>query len=370
MPDTLSSSSGSLARTTGVTLVIIVAIAAVDLFLAKMERVEAAGEATRLFNEGQMLSKQGRNSEAIDRLKNALSMERTNRVYRLALADALAAGGRLDEAESHLSDMLRDDPTDAAANLSMARVLTKQSRLDMAISYYHRAIYGKWASNPGQNQVMARFELVDLLAKEGAKQELLAELLPLQDEPEADLRSRRVGQLFLAAGSPAHAAEVFRRILAAHPQDTDAIAGLGETKYARGDCQAAQSDFKAALRLRPNDRHLLDRLHACDEVLELDPIRRGLSAQERYKRSVHLLELTRDRVTKCVPNSASDQMRDLLRDADKATRESIPFSRESEAAESNLDLAFRFWQVGKSDCGQGLASSDEPLALVLAKIGQ
>src|ERR1051326_49740 len=108
---------------------IIFAIAAlfvVDTFLARMERAEVRGGARRLFLEGSMLMQQGRLGDAIERFKDAVSGERENREYRLALADALVAHQNFPEARTVLAALLEQDSTDAQANLELARVLAQQ----------------------------------------------------------------------------------------------------------------------------------------------------------------------------------------------------------------------------------------------------
>jgi tetratricopeptide (TPR) repeat protein len=358
-------------RTLALTLLAIAMLFATDVFLAKTERTEARTEAVRLFAEGQLLTQQGRGSDAIERFKDATSMERTNREFRLALADALLLAGRSGESEHALNDLLEKDSTDGAANLSMARVLVKQGMMPEAISFYHRAIYGQWASNPAANRVKTRFELIDLLARLNAKEELLAELLPLQDEAPADIENRkRIGRLFIAAGSPSHAADVFRDILRRHPQDPDAFAGLGDADFARGNYQTAQGEFLTALRLKPEDQNIRQRLDACSQVLMLDPTRRGLTASERYHRSIQLLELTLNQVSKCAANSSTEGVRDLVNEAGKAAKRPASQSRQSEATEANLDLAERLWQIRKRECREALAGSEDPLTLVLAKVAQ
>ena len=145
---------------------------------------------------------QGRSADAIEHLNDAVSIERDNREYRLALADALLAAGRFGDAESTLDDLLQQDSTDGATNLMMARVMVREGKVTQGISYYHRAIYGRWTSKPAENRVAARFELVDLLVQQNDKEDLLAELLPLQEEAPRDLATReKIGHLFIVAGA-------------------------------------------------------------------------------------------------------------------------------------------------------------------------
>ncbi len=56
------------------------------------------------------------------------------------------------------------------------------------------------------------------------------------------------------------------------------------------DYRGAQRAFKTALRLNAADSNAATRLELVEQVLELDPTLRGLSAAERYRRSQKVME--------------------------------------------------------------------------------
>ena len=172
----------SFLGTFGLVFLAIAALFVVDTFLAKTERAESLVEAARLFEQGRVLMQRGENAEAIERIKDAISIERGNRDYLRTLAQAQFAAGKTADAESTLTELLQSDSTDGLASLIMARVLVKEERFAEAISYFHRAIYGRWNEDAAENRLRARFELIDLLAQRDSKEELLAELLPIQDQ--------------------------------------------------------------------------------------------------------------------------------------------------------------------------------------------
>jgi Tfp pilus assembly protein PilF len=335
---------------------------AIDTFLAKTERTEDHIEGVRLFDKGQQLMQQGRNAEAIDPLKGAVAIERTNRDYRLALAQAQLAAGETADAETTLNEILQKDSTDGPANLAMARVQAKEGKADDAISYYHRAIYGHWSGPAETSRLQVRFELIDVLAKRGAREELLAELLPVQEEAPDDVATRlRLGQLYLTAGSPVRASPIFRDILRKDPQNGDAYAGLGEAEFDGKNYRTAREDFEAALRLKPDDQNASRGRDLCNQILMLDPTQRGLSVAERYRRSLKLVQLSLDEVASC----AQDQ--GLLDQARKVLKQPVSVARLADASEDNLNLAEQLWDVHKRDCK---STPDRALALVIAKIAQ
>jgi tetratricopeptide (TPR) repeat protein len=361
-------------RFLGTLILVFVAIAglfAVDTFLASVERNEGQAEARRLLRQGQRLVEQGRDAEAINRFRSALSVARGNQEAQLALAKALLAVGRLADAETLLKEMLQRNATDGAANLTMARVLVQEGRTAEATSYYHQAIYGRWRQDAAANRVKVRFELIDLLVRRGAKREVLAELLPLQDEAPQDLRTRmRIARLYLLAGSPSRAIGLFREVLLRQPQDSDAYGGLGEAEFALGNYRAARTDFQAALRLNPADEHLRKRLALCEDVLALDPTQRGLIGAERYRRSLKLIELASDGMSRCVGTPPSASARDLATRAQQALKRRASPARQDAVTETNLELAEQLWDARMKECRQGPSDSEEPLALVMARLAQ
>jgi tetratricopeptide (TPR) repeat protein len=366
-----STPESSIVRTFSLVFFAMAALFATDTFLAKLEESESRTEGSRLFKEGQSLAQEGRYLQAIDRFRGAVSITRDQRDYQLALAQVLLAAGKLPDAEAVSNQLLQRDSTDGAANLTMAHVLVKQGKIEDATSYYHRAIYGRWKEDGTEQRVKVRLELVDLLASHDAKQELLAELLPLQDASGIETAVRmRIARLYLAAGSPSRASEMFQAILREQPQDPDAYAGLGDAEFAKGNYRAARSDFQTALKSNPENPEIRQRLELANQVLLLDPAQRGLSSSERHRRSVRLVELAMDSLKQCVGLPAPQSVQNAIDDAQNALKRRVRAQQESDAAEANLDLAEELWKIRRNACKQPETTAEKPLTLVLAKLAQ
>lgn len=361
----------SLFRTLFFVAIAAASLVLIDSVLARTEHRETAAEAARFYRDGQRLIQQGKYDDAADAFRSAIANARDNANYPLALGQALLAAGQLDEAGATLTDLLKADSMAGAPNLAMARVFAKQGQFEEAAFYYHRAIYGQWQVDAPGNRVRTRFELADLLARRNSKPELLAELLPLQDQASPDAATQtKLARLFLTAGSPARAAAIFRDLERANPQDPEPHEGLGDAEFALADYTAAQSAFIAALRLRPDDRASARGLELCNQVLNLDPMRRGLGAQERYQRSVHVLQLVADRIGQCLTPARAAALTDLLNAVNTALKSLVPTAGQSDAVEANLDLANKLWQAERITCTSAIPAADQPLQLVLAKSAQ
>jgi len=360
----------SFVRTFGLVFLAIVVLSVADEFLARLETMETQIEASHFFNQALALMQQGDNAAAIGRIQDAIASERNNRSYLRTLAEAQLAAGDTAASESTLSQLLQSDSTDAHSNLILARVLEKEDRFDTAVVYYHRAIYGHWDQDQPINRMHARFELINLLAQRGDKEALLSELLPAREAAPHDAKTQIwLGQLFLQAGSATQAADLFRGIIHDDPMDAQAHAGLGEAEFARGDYRGADREFQTALRLAPGDAAIRQRLDLASELLALDPSLRGLTPDERFQRSLKLVQLTLDDARQCAGANPSPDLQPLLEKADGALKAKINAAHQSEAAESDLDLAEQLWQARRKDC-KLLPDANSPLALVLARLAQ
>ncbi|MEO8561296.1 MAG: tetratricopeptide repeat protein [bacterium] len=286
-------------------LVTIVIFLFVDTWLARVDREESRAHAASLYAEGRELLAAHKTAESRDRFASAVAIERTNVSYEVGLAEATLADGHATEAGRTLQSVLDRAETDGAANLLMARVLVREGRPEEATSFYHRAIYGRWRSDSLTQRIRTRFELIELLARRHSQAELLAELLPIQDDSPDSLALRmRVGHLFIQAGSPARGADIFRKVLRESPDDADAYVGMGEAALALGNFRTARTDLAAAARLRPGDMAIANRLLLADTTLALDPTQRGLGEREREARARRLLAISLGFHLRCVSGTA------------------------------------------------------------------
>lgn len=354
--------------TFAVILAAIVGLLLFDTALAKVDVTERKAYAAREFGKGEGLIAEGRNEQAIEHLRTAATLDGDNSVYGVALAQAILGDGRPAEAEQLLLPLLERNETDGATNLAMARVLAKERKLDEAKSYYHRAIYGRWPVGADKSRTAARFELIDLLARSNARQELLAELLPIQDDSTNDVAQRkRIAHLFVVAGSPARAVVIFRELLRRDSRDADSFVGLAEAALSLGDFATARTDLLAAQKLMPGDSSSLQpRMALTDSVIALDPTQSGLSLPEQVRRSKNLLKMTLASARSCLAAQAPQVAAAL----DSATLlvSSASAAGQAQSIEQTLSLAEQLWGLRRSRCAR--EAQDGALALIHGRITQ
>jgi Flp pilus assembly protein TadD len=342
---------------------------AFDLFLARIDQRESAARADSEYESGLAALRARRPSDASDHFETAVGIERTNVNYALALGEALLQEGRTADAEATLRSLLERAENDGAVNLTMAHVMVREGRIEDAKAYLHRAIFGRWAADSVERRKQTRFELIDLLATRGPPRELLAELLPFEDVPPDSIAlRRRLGTLFILAGSPVRAAAMFREVLRRDSTDGEAYAGLGEAAIAAGNLRTARADLAEAVRLRPDDAVARRRLALVDTVLAFDPTAMGIEASERLSRSRALLARVVAVVSTCAGPTARtlDSARALLTPAtQRAGRRRVNSDAD---ADRLMQAVGDVWAIRTAACDS--ATHDDVLRLLVARTSQ
>ena len=366
-PPPTATTSEFIATLTGI-IAAIVLLLLFDTALAQIDSRERKAYAAKEFRAAEALMSSGRTRDAIDHLRSAASLDADNTAYGTALAQAILSDGRPAAAEQMLLPLIERKPADGGANLAMARVLVKQNRVDEAKFYYHRAIYGLWPDQPATRRAAVRLELIDLLARTNARQELLAELLPMQDDSSNTLAMRkRIAHLFVVAGSPTRAISTFRDLLRRNPRDADAYLGLAEAALATGDFSTARADLVAASRLLPGDSSIIKRMVLIDSVIAIDPTQRGLSLGEQSRRTRNLLQKTLASLKSCLGTQAPE-VGIALDSAERMLVAPALTPSQGQNVEANLSLAEQLWGLRSTRCKPD--GVDEALALVHERIAQ
>ena len=214
-------------------------------------------------------------------------------------------------------------------------------------------------------------ELANLLAEHGNKQELLSELLLLQNEAGDDSATeKKTAQLFLSAGSAPRAAEIYRKLAREAPDDSQVNEDLGLAEVLLGNYRAARNAFWRALELHSDSASIRTELAVVAKLSDLDPTSRRLSSAEKFRRSVEILDMTRDSLNSCLSNRhVPDNLKPLLESADRLKSEKIKGQPSNETSEARLDLAEKLWASRGEVCSEAPRPED-PLPVLMKKLAQ
>jgi tetratricopeptide (TPR) repeat protein len=336
----------------------IAAIGVLDVFLARAESTEVHKEAQGYYRKGAELLASGRTSDAVEPLQRAYTLERRNRQYQLAYAEALIGGGRHEAAAAVLDEVVRQSPNDGKANLLLAHLTRSRNDFSDEAAYYHRAIYGVWDRDTAAHVNKVRLEWIRELAARGDRKLLLGELLPLQAETQDFGVLRELAHYFLVAGSPMRSAELYRALIETHSDDAVLQTELGQAEAATGEYAAAQRAYLRAFRMNPGDASIRHEMQLVSALSAIDPTPRRLPSREKYSRSVRILRLVRDSASACGSQSAE------LAEAERMVNLKHA-DTSNEAAEQVLQLAESLWRKHPASC-----AAPEVLPVLMQKLAQ
>ncbi len=270
---------------------------------AAANRRTAQADASRWHQIGAAQLAAGDPSGALAAFRRASLVDRDNRTYRFALADALRRSGDDAAALDVLRRLRESVPEDVAVNASLARLEAARGSVEDAVRYYQTAILGLWQPARIDERRALRVELIEFLLAHGAPERALAEALKLSGEiPDEAADHVRAGQLLRRAGSPARAEAQFSAALRRDPRDPAALAGAGEAAFATGEYEHARDYLRRISGGTGNERLAISQL-----VLDIDPLLPRLTARERDRRLARAVDELQARAAGCANAAAVQQ---------------------------------------------------------------
>jgi tetratricopeptide (TPR) repeat protein len=318
-------------------------------------------------DKAEQLARAGQLNAATEEFRRALIFSPDNTDYRLSLATALLNEGRLNEAQSHLEQLQQEDPNNTQINLALARTAVRQKKWNLAIEYYQRTVYEYWPQSQIPKRHAARWELVDLLAQQNRRNEIVAELIQLYASAPPDVAERlRIGSMLLKYGATSESAQIFQDLVKRAPQNSEVHRGMAQVNFAERDYVAARHGFQRALRINSADTASRDGLAQTNAVIDMNGSLPGISSAERVRRSENLL----NRVLADVERCSGERMADRAADFD-AARQLLSLKTSTPNDDRTLALqtmAQKLWALRQPLCGSN-AAPDKPVELILAGLG-
>lgn len=358
-----------------VRLLVLCGIAVLAFFftrsVAARNRASQATTAAFWYQKGRVALQAGNGESALESFRKSTAKDHNNRVYQLALAEALQASHQDEQARQLLLRLREATPEDPTINLQLARLAGRNHQVASATRYYHSALYGVWTGETAESERRrVRLELIRFLLANQERRLSLSELLAFsRDLPEDPAAYAETGELFLQADDPARALAHFQHALKLAPRRNDALLGAGQAAFSAGNYAQAR-DYLSALGPGPEAERAQPQLEVAKLVLANDPLARGLAAEERGNRVLALFDNAFGRAQACVPSleAASSRFRELLPQA-VALRPSLrpaKLTRDSELVSSTLKLAYELEEENEQSCDAS-TSLDRALLAIGAK---
>jgi tetratricopeptide (TPR) repeat protein len=366
-PDVRSGGSRIVRRE--VLLLVIIAVAAVPLYLftfrmAEVNRQRNSGIAAALYRQAQRQLSARDITGAIESLRQAVTNDRNDRRFTLALATTLAEAGQDEEARNALLRLRDATPEDPNINLQLARLAARQGDLAEATRYYHHSLYGIWTgADVEARRRDVRVELIRLLISKGERNQALGELLVMSSEaPNTASDQVDLARQFEAVGDSARALEHFLAAAGVEPTSFEALRGAGEMAFRIGDYRAAAKYLSQALARAPDAEtaSVAGLLNVAQLVDTMDPLAPRISSAERVRRLSVALELVSARLAACSyaekRNGAYGPLQMEKLQGEAATmRDALTMSalrRDPELLRVGTDLVFSIEETAASWCGE------------------
>lgn len=347
---------------------------AVTGVLVKQYHARERALARQWYARGEDKLRHGNPADAIPDFRTALFHSEVDPDYQLQLAQALVASGHEEEARTYLIRLWEGDPASGPVNLELARLAEREAKVADVISYYHNAIDGVWRNESPSTPEDLRKQLCEYLISHGRRADAMAELVALSSVTPNDARPlSEVADLFLKAQDYDSALKEYLRALRLDRRQPAAWAGAGKAAFMMGDYIAARHYLDGALARNPHDAASFQLRDIADEVIEIDPFDRRISAQERRRRAVLDFNHALAQLTACAKTqnidlktaSGPSGLQALYVAAMKIkpqVRESA-LRRNPDLLDSAMSLVFQIEQVITQKCGVS-GSMDRALLLI------
>jgi tetratricopeptide (TPR) repeat protein len=346
----------------GVIFMVLILLFVITGFAVRFYHRLERGLAQGWYSHGEAELKAGNAGAALGDFRNALFYWQDNALYRLRLAQALAATGRLQQASAYLLNLREREPGNGTVNLELARLAVRQHAVSEALRYFHDAIYGEWDNDAVGQRRAVRLELVEFLLDSDQKAAARAELIALATDlpPDAELQTK-VGALLLDVAEYDDALRLFHQALAVGPRWAPALAGAGECYFQMGNYAQAQRYLARAVQQDPHLTRAAGMLHTAQAVLNLDPFNRRLSNQERARRARQAFDQAMTRLEACATQrgidlkaAGGDPLQTLYAQATTLRRRVLQrsLSRDSELLSNTMDLVFEIEKAASQGCGE------------------
>jgi len=337
--------------------------------LSRAFHAQQAALADRWFGRGVADLKAKRYDIAVLDFRSALRYSRDDYSCQLDLAQALMGQGKTNEAHAYLINLWDRQPENGFVNLELARIAARQGETDKALRYYHNAIYATWPDDQEASRRFTRLELIEYLLKINAKAQAQAELIALEANigRDAGLQAQ-LGDLFVRTQDYEHGLAAYRLSLKSEPHNHAALAGAGLAAFNLGQYPVAERYLQEAIAADPEDAASAAQLKTVEDVLLMDPLRRGVSASERARTVMEDFEVAGSRLKSCLTPTSSPQLPSLQTLAGNWEKMKPRLServlrRDPDLVEEAMGLVFSIERQTNTACGTP-TGADKALLLI------
>ena len=288
--------------------------------------------------------------------RNALADTPQDVKSRAALGLALVQSGHLDEASSYLSEVVKVEPQNGPAWMGLAEIALAGGDKKRALQFFHQALSREWPAQEESRRGSAQLEYAALLADAGRKNEAVSLLLLMIEQRGADPDAgKKAADAVKAIGTPEQVEEAYAALASRFPADANIRLRLGDARFAADKDIPALEAYRSAAKADPENVDARRAVARVEEVLRLDPTRRGLSVRERARRWDGILQRVVDEAAVCGPSPEIENAKPLLK------KRAVSL----EASDQKMEAALSIWNGEAASC-----KTDAVLTHIMSKLGE
>ena len=318
------------------------------------QRSHSVERAMEQYRSGRQLLADGREDDAVAAFRSALAGVPQDNQVRAALGLALVRTGNYAEAESYLLPVARVEPQNGPVWLGLAEAARARGEQARALDWYRQAMVKEWPPDAAGERRAATLDYAALLAGAGRSAEAnsLLEALIAQrgDDP---VLSKKAAAMIQANGSPEQIEEAYTTLANHFPADASVWMALGNARLAAAKDGPALEAFRRAAQIDAQDSVAAVAVARVEQMMDLDPTRRGLSVRERARRWDGILQRVVDASAQCGANPEAVKAGPLL----KKPATSL------DASDRKMEASLLIWKATPESC-----RSDVVLAHIMSKV--
>jgi len=305
------------------------------------QRPRQSGRAVDAYQSGEKLLALGQVDDAVVAFRNALAYTPKDIKVRSALGLALVRSGHFNEASSYLSDLVKAEPQHGPVWMGLAEVALDTGDRKKALDLLRQALAKEWPSAEEPLHRNAQLEYATLLSDAGRKAEAIPALLAIIEHVGDDpALSRKAADLVKRIGSPEEAEEAYTALANHFPADATAWMRLGDARFAQNKVPTALDAYRSANKADAGGVDAQAGVMRVEEVLRLDPTRRGLTVRDRARRWDEILDRVVNAVAACGTSPEIEKAKPLAK----------KHAASLEVTDQKMDAAINLWRAAPDAC--------------------
>jgi CIC family chloride channel protein len=306
------------------------------------------------YRSGEKLLAQGQVDEAVSAFRNALAHAPQDVKARAALGLALVRSGQFEDASSYLSGVAKAEPQNGPVWMGLAEVALAGGDKKQALELFRQALTKDWPASEESRRRSAQLKYASLLSDAGRRGEAVSLLLSIIAQRGDDSAvGKEAANIVKAVGTPEQAQEAYAELASHFPADAGVWMRLGDTRLAADQDVSALDAYRQAAEADPGSADARVAVSRVEDILRLDPTRRGLTVRLRARRWDEILQRVLVAASACGSSPEIEKATLLLQ------KPAVSL----EASDRKMESALRIWQDTPPSC-----KTDAVLEHILSKL--